>query len=192
VKVKKYKESVFKHKVGQTMTESLRDITRRYVIEKLPEGLSPSDDHLQIYENYIGDTRLRLKSERRPSTDERRKFLELIEVQGPAGVREISRLLLHEDEYAALGPLRGREVRKNRYRYELDGVVFDIDVFLGPLWGLNIATVRFASIGDYESFEPPAFLILEVTENPDFEGSRLAELDFQGVREGFQKAKGGG
>ncbi|HUF02863.1 MAG TPA: hypothetical protein VMM38_01675 [Aridibacter sp.] len=171
------------------MLNAEKVIKRRFVIKSLPEPLKPLDDHLQIFENYISGTRLRLKSLRKPSKDDRRWFLEQREPTGP-GVTSVNRLRLDRSEYEALRPLRGREIRKNRYEFEHAGTVFEIDVFLGDLWGLNLAAVRFAALADAEAFEPPAFCLLEVTDNPSFEGSRLVDLDFPAVRSEFVKAKG--
>src|SRR3954464_4701096 len=42
---------------------------RRYLLENLPEGLSRADHHLQITDNYITGTRLRLRKVRDPRTN---------------------------------------------------------------------------------------------------------------------------
>src|SRR6266446_3509947 len=41
---------------------------RRYLLENLPEGLSRADHHLQITDNYITGTRLRIRKVRDPRT----------------------------------------------------------------------------------------------------------------------------
>ncbi|MCO6510265.1 MAG: hypothetical protein J5I65_05675 [Aridibacter famidurans] len=171
------------------MLNAEKVIKRRFVIEALPEPLQPSDDHLQIFENYVPGTRLRLRSVRRPLNDDRRWFFEQRESTGP-GVTSVNRLHLDRTEYDAMRPLRGREIRKNRYEFRHEGAVLEIDVFLGDLWGLNLAAVRFAALADAEAFEPPSFCLLEVTDDPTFEGSSLVDLDFSAVRSVFAKAKG--
>ena len=42
---------------------------RRYLLQDLPEGLSRADHHLQITDNYITGTRLRLRKVRDPQTN---------------------------------------------------------------------------------------------------------------------------
>src|SRR5437762_1995231 len=42
---------------------------RRYLLEDLPEGLSRADHHLQITDNYITGTRLRVRKVRDPRTN---------------------------------------------------------------------------------------------------------------------------
>lgn len=164
-------------------------IKRIFLIERLPEPLTPADEHLQIFENYIGGTRLRLKSERRPSTDERRRLLEQRERIG-SGVWSVSSIQLDEAEYSVFKPFRGREIRKNRYFYQPGDVCYEIDVFLGDLWGLNTAAVEFAAIDDSRGFREPGFSLLELTDREFFEGGNLVDRSFEDVREEFAKAKG--
>ncbi len=42
---------------------------RRYLLQDLPEGLTRADHHLQITDNYITGTRLRIRKVRDPKTN---------------------------------------------------------------------------------------------------------------------------
>src|SRR6267143_7130049 len=42
---------------------------RRYLLQDLPEGLTRADHHLQITDNYITGTRLRIRKVRDPQTN---------------------------------------------------------------------------------------------------------------------------
>ena len=42
---------------------------RRYVLRDLPEGLTRADPHFQITDNYITNTRLRIRKVREPRTN---------------------------------------------------------------------------------------------------------------------------
>lgn len=168
-----------------------RVIRRTFIIEGLPDAIKPSDEHLQVFENYVRGTRLRLRSLRRPSDDERQRFMETVSYP-ENGVTEISQLALDKDDYAAMKPMRGREIRKNLYRYESHGTVFQIEVFLGALWGLNLASVRFADETAASVFDPPEWCLLEVTGNTRFYGPELVDLTFEDVRIEYAKAKGEG
>src|SRR6267143_4140066 len=42
---------------------------RRYLLQDLPEGLTRADHHLQITDNYITGTRLRIRKVRDPRTN---------------------------------------------------------------------------------------------------------------------------
>jgi hypothetical protein len=46
------------------------DLHRLFLFENLPEPLSRASSHLQIFDNYIRDTRIRLRSIRVPETKE--------------------------------------------------------------------------------------------------------------------------
>lgn len=164
---------------------------RRFIIGALPDAITPSDEHLQIFENYIGETGLRLRSVRRPSTDERARYLERVRSDNRSGATTES-LELTAEEYEAMRPLRGRELRKNRYEYEEADTRYLIDVYLGPLWGLNVATAYFESEAACENFEPPGFSLLEISEDRFFSGVELCDKEFDDVRRKFQKAKGEG
>jgi CYTH domain-containing protein len=172
------------------MVRPEKGFRRRFLVERLPEPIVPADDHLQIFENYLKGTNLRLKSVRRPSTDERNRFLERVEWDGRFAVMKTTFQLERED-YEAMRPLRGREIRKNRYSFESEGIGLDIDVFLGPLWGLNTAAAWFETESEAESFEMPESCILDISEDPFFEGPNLADRNFEDVRDRFEKAKGG-
>lgn len=165
-------------------------IKRRFLIEGLPEPLKPSDDHQQIFENYVAGTSLRLRSVRRPASDERRWFFERREALGN-GVLMVNRIPLDRAEYDALRPLRGRELRKNRYLLTIDDTSYEFDVYLGDQWGLNVAAVRFAALADAEGFAVPEFSQLEITDLAVFDGPNLVNRTFVEIRKEFAKAKGG-
>ena len=164
---------------------------RRFVLERLPGEVSPADEHLQIFENYLRDTDLRLRSVRNPSTDERTRSLERIEKLGKFGT-VLNSFPLKPEEYEAMRPLRGREIRKNRYELFRDATKYDIDVFLGPLWGLNIATAYFEDDAGAEALREPEMSELDVSEDSFFDGKDLCDRDFEAVRRRFLKAKGEG
>jgi len=164
---------------------------RRFVLERLPAEISPSDEHLQIFENYLRDTDLRLRSVRRPSSDDRTRYLERVEKAGKFGTVLVP-FLLRPEEYEAMRPLRGREIRKNRYELVRDSVSYEIDVFLGPLWGLNIGTAFFEDDREAEAFEAPEMSVLDISCDPFFDCRELCDRDFEAVRRRFLKAKGEG
>jgi CYTH domain-containing protein len=93
----------------------------------------------------------------------------------------VSRIYLSETEHHAFEIFEGREVRKNervqtneirknRYFYDAGDKAIEIDVFLGELWGLNLAKVCFESLEELRKFKPPPFSILEVTQDEFFVG----------------------
>lgn len=153
---------------------------RLFLVEALPDPLTRASAHLQLFDNYIADTRLRIRSIREPETKEWTRVLQQRFLPAPQRYAEwkIAEIHLNEKEHALLATFEGTEIRKNRYFHEFDGMPFAFDVYLGPLWGLNRARVDFQNNEDLEAFLPPPFLIFEVTENPFFFDENLVEISF--------------
>lgn len=162
---------------------------RRFLLERLPEGLDLKADHAQITDNYITGTRLRLRKSRRVSTNE--WTLKLTQKYTPAppdfSRTLITSIYLNEYEYETLSVFEGNELRKNRYPFEHEGRKYSIDVFLGPLRGLILAETDFDTDEELEAFAPPPFAFLEVTREEMFTGARLAGLDAEDIRRELER-----
>ncbi len=154
---------------------------RLFLIECLPDPLTPASAHIQLFDNYIENTRIRLRSVRDPySRSWTRSLQQRFAADG--GVTKISEIHLNEGEYGIFERFEGREIRKNRYFHEFDHRMFAFDVYLGPLWGLNMAKAEFDSREAIESFQPPPFAVFEVTGDPFFAGSSLVTRTFADVQ----------
>ncbi len=106
---------------------------RRFLLRELPPGLRPHDPHVQIFDNYVTDTRLRLRKMRAPAAREwtwklTQKFAP---DAGDLSRTLITNIYLSQYEYEVLSVFEGNEVRKNRYPYEHEGRAYSIDLFLG-------------------------------------------------------------
>ena len=160
------------------------ELQRLFLIEGLPEPLTPASSHLQLFDNYIENTRLRLRKMRDPSTKTWTRVLQqrfsMDEDHGT--VSKLAEIDLNDVEYAAFDRLIGREIRKNRYFHEVDLVSVAFDVFLGPLWGLITARVDFETREAMEDYIPPPIFIFEVSNDPFFFGENLVEKNFADVQ----------
>jgi len=165
------------------MDKTYRNEFRRlFLVEHLPEPLTRSDAHLQIFDNYLENTRLRLRSIRVPETKEWNWILQQRFATDDTGAHwKIAEIHLNETEHHLFEQFEGREIRKNRYFYESDDKQIEIDVFLGNLWGLNIARVCFDTIEELQDFRFP-FDALEVTVGKFFDGTNLVENNFSDVQ----------
>jgi len=175
------------------------ELRRVFLIESLPAPLTRASRHLQIFDNYIQNTRLRLRSVRVPETKEWTWILQQREPLEDISQWKISEIFLNETEHRAFEIFEGREVRanervetneirKNRYFYETAGKQIEIDVFLGELWGLNLAKVFFDNLKELREFDLPPFAISEVTTNEFFVGVNLLGKTFADVQTEFNKA----
>lgn len=162
---------------------------RRYLLRELPSPLTRASEHVQIWDNYITNTRLRLRQIRVPATKER--VWKLTQKFAPS-TEDFSRTIitniyLSEQEYAMLAVFEGNEIRKNRYPFEHAGRKFSIDVFLGALWGLILAEIEFDSDEELDSFALPSFAVMDVTNDQMFTGASLVDLSSEEIRAELQK-----
>lgn len=158
---------------------------RRYLLADLPEGLTRADPHLQITDNYITGTRLRLRKVREPRTN---KWTVKFGQKFAPDPEDLSRTIitnvyLNALEAETLSIFNANEIRKNRYRFEFEGREFGVDMFLGDLFGLVLAEVSFETDEELDSFPKPPFAIADVTNDPVFSGGSLCELTFAEVRQ---------
>jgi CYTH domain-containing protein len=158
---------------------------RRYLLQDLPEGVSRADHHLQITDNYITGTRLRLRKVRDPQTN---KWVVKFTQKFAPDRDDLSRTIitntyLNPIEADTLGIFEANEIRKNRYHFEFEGRQFSVDMFLGNLFGLVLAEVSFDSDDELENFSPPPFALAEVTNNEVFSGGRLSQLSFADLQD---------
>ena len=158
---------------------------RRYLLRDLPEGMTRADPHLQITDNYMTDSRLRLRKVREPRTN---KWTVKFTQKFAPNPDDLSRTIITNTYLNALEAevlssiFNSNEIRKNRYPFEFDGRNFSVDMFLGDLFGLVLAETSFETDEDLDNFSAPPFALADVTNEPLFSGGRLCELTFSDVR----------
>src|SRR4029434_9090934 len=145
---------------------------RRYLLQDLPEGLTRASPHLQITDNYIIGTRLRIRKVRDPQTNKWTvKFTQKFAPNEQHYSRTIiTNTYLNALEAETLGMFDQNEIRKNRYPFEFEERNFSVDMFLGDLFGLVLAEVGFESDAELDEFPSPPFAIADVTHNELFNG----------------------
>jgi len=165
---------------------------RRYLLRDLPEGMTRADPHLQITDNYMTDSRLRLRKVREPRTN---KWTVKFTQKFAPNPDDLSRTIITNTYLNALEAevlssiFNSNEIRKNRYPFEFDGRRFSIDMFLGDLFGLVLAETSFETDEDLDTFLAPPFALADVTNEPLFSGGRLCELTFSDVRAEIAKRR---
>ena len=163
------------------------ELYRLFLIQGLPEPLTPASSHLQIFDNYIEKTRIRLRSVRVPQTKEWTWILQQRFPLEDFAHWKIAEIYLNETEQRVFEPFEGREIRKNRYFFDFNERKIEIDVYLGKLWGLNLAKAGFETIEDLENFETPPFAVMEVTNSEFFFGDNLVEKSFTDIQSEFTR-----
>jgi CYTH domain-containing protein len=163
---------------------------RRYLLNDLPEGLQRTDPHLQITDNYITGTRLRIRKVRDPKTNKWVvKFTQKF-APNPADLSRtiITNVYLNAIEAETLAVFEANEIRKNRYYFDFEGRRFSIDMFLGDLLGLTLAETSFETDEEMARFDQPGFALAEVTNNQIFTGGQLCQLTFEDIRKEAQQS----
>ena len=162
---------------------------RRYLLQDLPEGLTRASPHLQITDNYISGTRLRIRKVRDPQTNKWTvKFTQKFAPDTQNFARtEITNIYLNALEAETLGMFDANEIRKNRYPFDFEGRRFSVDMFLGDLFGLVLAEVSFDNDAELDGYPKPPFAIADVTNNELFTGGKLCGLTFANIREAISQ-----
>ncbi len=163
---------------------------RRYLLQDLPDGLTRADPHLQITDNYITGTRLRLRKVRDPRSNKWTVKLTQKFAPNPVDFSRtvITNIYLNALEAETFAVFDANEIRKNRYTFEFERRTFSVDMFLGDLFGLVLAETSFETDEELDSFAKPAFAIADVTNNELFTGGKLCELTFADIREEILKS----
>jgi CYTH domain-containing protein len=164
---------------------------RRYLLQDLPEGLTRADPHLQITDNYITGTRLRLRKVREPRSN---KWTVKFTQKFAPNPDDLSRTIitntyLNALEAETLSVFNTNEIRKNRYYFDFEGRRFSVDMFLGDLFGLVLAEVGFESDEELDNYRKPPFAFADVTNLALFTGGQLSELTFSEVREAIKSSR---
>jgi CYTH domain-containing protein len=157
---------------------------RRFILREMPLPLTRASEHVQIWDNYITGTRLRLRKIRTPQT--RKWTMKLTQKFAPSppdfSRTIITNTYLSAYEYQVLSVFEGNEIRKNRYPFEYEGRKYSIDVFLGALWGLILAETDFETDEEMDRFTKPPFAVMDVTNEEMFTGGRLVDLTTDELR----------
>jgi CYTH domain-containing protein len=157
---------------------------RRFILREMPLPLTRACEHVQIWDNYITGTQLRLRKIRTPQT--KKWTMKLTQKFAPAppdfSRTIITNTYLSAYEYQVLSVFEGNEIRKNRYPFEYEGRRYSIDVFLGALWGLILAETDFETDEEMDAFTTPPFAVMDVTNEEMFTGGRLVDLTTDELR----------
>lgn len=179
--------------VPATSKYAIMERERRYLLQDLPAGMTRADPHLQITDNYITGTRLRIRKVRDPKTN---KWTVKFTQKFAPDPQDLSRTIitntyLNALEADLLSIFAANEIRKNRYYFEVEGRKFSVDMFLGDLFGLVMAEVGFETDEEMKDFPKPQFALADVTNNEMFSGGRLSELTFEDIREEVKRSATG-
>ena len=164
----------------------MEELELTYLAKKLPEGIknSPAKEMLDIYLPSFGahpDLRIRKIGDRREITKKQPVK------DGDSSHQLETTIPLTKEEYAELNNLKGKRVEKTRYYYEERGINYEIDVFQSGLKGLVLVDVEFDSLEKKAAFVPPAWCLVEVTQEEFIAGGMLSGKSYSDIEEKLQK-----
>ncbi len=165
------------------------EVEHRYLLSKIPDGVSDNPKGWRITDRYFPDTRLRLRHMQSLSGDEpvyklTQKYRS--ETQN-AYEATITNMYLTEAEYNLLTVLEGTVLKKTRYPYTQSGYSLSIDVFEGRHQGLILADMELETKAGADEFALPSFVLRDVTEDPFFTGGNLATMTEAEFRQGLSE-----
>lgn len=145
------------------------EIERKFLLRELPGWLSESDAD-PIRQGYVA-----LDAETEVRVREHGDLRTLTVKRGGGLVRAEVEVELDRERFESLWPLtEGRRVVKRRLLVPSGEVHFDVDIYEEGLAGLRVAEVEFASVEASESFSPPDWFGMEVTEDGRYKNRNLA------------------
>jgi adenylate cyclase len=86
---------------------------------------------------------------------------------------------LSEAEYLALGQVRGKVLKKQRFNIQMEGARVEVGVYLGLLEGLVVIDVEFDDRDQKERFVPPSWFGSEVTNDKSLAGGELCGVSLE-------------
>jgi CYTH domain-containing protein len=128
-----------------------------------------------IEDRYIDGTRMRLRRMSRPDLGEIKwKLTKKYECDDPAA-RPIVSSYLTAREYEVLRALPARELAKTRYHLLLDDRWWSLDLFDGPLAGLELVEAEASGDAALAALVPPPWATKEVTHDARYQCGALAQ-----------------
>jgi CYTH domain-containing protein len=154
------------------------EVERRFLLAGVPVGAEIAAVH-EIDDRYVDGTRLRLRRMAETGGATQLKLTQkLPEDDGGALRGHLTTIYVSEAEHAVLARLPAATLSKTR----LSIPPYGVDVFHGPLAGLFLAEVEFATVEEAEAHAPAPFCGPEVTTDPRFTGGELVRASGEQVR----------
>ena len=157
------------------------EFERRFLVNHVPSDFIDPTEELVI-DHYLplASEHAQLRVRRKGSTFEITKKL-------PAMNGELSHMIettipLNEPEYQALMLAPGKTLSKLRIRTLLQGAVAEFGEFQGELAGLIILDVEFTDKAHMARFDPPEYVVAEITNDKRFAGGELCGKNFADIK----------
>ena len=153
------------------------EFERRWLVDTAARPALDGAFTTRIEDRYIDGTRLRLRQMSRPDLGETKwKLTKKYECDDPA-MRPIVTSYLTAAEHALFTALPARTMRKTRHHLRLDGRWWSLDVFEGPLAGLELVEIEASDAAALAALVPPPWAAKEVTHDARYQCGSLVQTD---------------
>ena len=145
------------------------EIERKFLVKAMPD-LSRAQKTV-IQQGYITHSNDSVEVRLRQKDDHY-----FITVKSGSGmVRNEHEILINQQQFETLWPeTQDKQIEKNRWTWQLDSQVYELDVFTGALNSLVLVEVEFCSIEQADNFQPPDWFGREVTTEKCYKNKALA------------------
>lgn len=164
----------------------MEELELTYLAKTLPTGLVSAEkkEMLDIYIPTSSDhptLRIRKNGDKHEITKKQPI------VEGDASRQLETTIKLTPAEFADLSQLPGKRIQKTRYLYQENNINYEIDVFRGDLTGLVLVDVEFATVQEKSAFVPPAWCLVEVTQEKFLAGGMLCGKKYSDIEQDLAK-----
>ncbi len=146
---------------------------RRWLVDNAARPALDDREWMRIEDRYLDGTRCRLRRMSTPDGWISCKLTKKYGADDPAA-RPIVTAYLDEREYALFRALAGRDIAKRRYRLDITGQGWSLDIFEGPLQGLELLEAEADGMAALDALVPPAWTVREITADARFQCGALA------------------
>ena len=150
------------------------ELERRWCVDPALRPPVEAVDFVVIDDRYLTGTRLRLRRMTRSDGWTACKLTKKYESDRPEA-RPIVTTYLTEAEHALFAALPAHPMRKRRYHFPIDGRYWSLDLFEGPLEGLELVEVEAPDEAALAALVPPPWAAKEVTHDARYQCGALAQ-----------------
>lgn len=149
------------------------ELERRWLVDRIRRPATDALASVLIEDRYLTGTRMRLRRMTRCDGWTACKLTKKYDTGRPEA-RPIVTTYLTEPEHALLAALPARVLRKRRFHLGHDGLRWSLDLFEGPLAGLEVVEVEVSDETALTALVPPSWTTKEVTHDPRYQCGSLA------------------
>ena len=150
------------------------ELERRWLVDSAARPVLSDAFVTHIDDRYLDGTRMRLRRMRRPDLGETKWKLTKKYECAEARARPIVTTYLTAGEYDRLLRLPGCDMTKRRLHFRHCGRWWSLDLFDGPLAGLEMLECEARDRAELDALAPPDWVLREVTDLPQWHCGALA------------------